>query len=127
MTQLWAMQYRTEAIPGKTFIKDQLKVSDGFVQYHSKGLKMAPGRNVKTSSGYEIDLSKTGVYTEIFDATEYQWNKIKASSPQTGVFDTTEEEELKFVEPPVTPVKKISENQESAEISDLHNTILPDE
>ena len=129
MTQLWSMQYRNEVIPGKTFIKDKIKSSEGFVQYKSNGMKMASGRNVKTSSGYEMDLSKTGIYDEIFDATNYQWEKIKASKPQTDVFSNTEEDEedLEYVESPATPLKKTSRNIEVPENGDLHNEIVEED
>ena len=63
MSQLWFVIHK-EAIPGKTFLIDQLKNSDAFVKYHRNGLKMDAGRNVKTSSGYEMDLSKTGLFDE---------------------------------------------------------------
>lgn len=71
MSQLWYLQYK-EAIPGKSFLKDQLNNSDAFVAYHAKGIRMDIGRDQKSSSAHEIDLNKTGLYDEIYDAIQYQ-------------------------------------------------------
>jgi DNA primase len=129
MAQLWTIIYKHEAIPGKTFLKDKIKSSDGFVKYWDKGLKMASGRDVKTSSGYEMDLSKSGVYDEIFDATDYQWQKIKDSKGQKNVFSTAtdDDDDLIYVEPPATPTQKESSKEEIREISDLQNTIVSED
>jgi hypothetical protein len=117
MSQLWFILYK-EAIPGKTFLKDKIKSSDAFVRYWDKGLKMDAGRDVKTSSGYELDLTLTGVYDEIFDATKYQASKAATTG---DIF--TDQESLVYV-PPATPVKKISEIEEVPGIGDLNNTIV---
>ncbi|WP_341221888.1 DNA primase [Polaribacter atrinae] len=127
MSILWSIVYKNEAIPGKTFLKDQIKNSDAFVKYWDKGLKMASGRDVKTSSGYEMDLTLTGVYDEIFDATTYQKSKLDASQPQTGIFSAADDtDDLQYI-PPVTPFKKEYSKEEVPEIGDLHNTIIPED
>jgi len=90
IAQIWFVIYK-EAIPGKTFLTDQLKNSDAFVKYHSKGLKMDSGRDVKTSSGYEMDLEKTGLFNEIYDAVQYQLS-IRSSiqfPPATPKYETS--------------------------------------
>lgn len=127
MSILWSIVYKNEAIPGKTFLKDQIKNSDAFVKYWDKGLKMASGRDVKTSSGYEMDLTLTGVYDEIFDATTYQKSKLEASASQTSVFNTIgDSDDLEYI-PPATPSIKKYSKEEIPEIGDLHNTIIPEE
>lgn len=113
MSQLWFVLYK-EAIPGKTFLTDQLKSSDAFVKYYSKGLKMAEGRNVKTSSGYELDLEKTGLYDEIYDAIEYQRSQL---ANQGNI----------FTDPPATPNKKINSEDRNPENDDLFNEIIEEE
>ncbi|MEI6865504.1 DNA primase [Flavicella sp.] len=109
MTKLWWELYR-EAIPGKSFMKDQLKNSNAFITYHSKGIKMAPGRGVKTSSGHEIDIKKTGVYEEIYDAIQYQLSLQGAS----------------LTIPPATPLKKEISKSNNGESSNLFNVIVND-
>lgn len=128
MAQLWSIIYKHEAIPGKTFLKDKIKSSDGFIKYWDKGLKMDSGRDVKTSSGYEMDLSKTGVYDEIFDATSYQKSKQDSANGQASVFTGTdvEQDDLVYI-PPATPEQKISSKEEIREISDLQNTIVSED
>ncbi|MDN3665593.1 DNA primase [Algibacter miyuki] len=106
MQKIWWEQYK-EAIPGKSFMKDQLNQSEAFVAYHSKGIKMDSGRDVKTSSGHEIDLEKTGIFDEIYDAIQYQL------SAQGG----------QFVFPPATPLEKINpEDDEPEDLDELLKT-----
>lgn len=125
MSQLWSMLYRNEAIPGKTFLKDKIKSSDAFVKYWDKGLKMASGRDVKTSSGYEMDLHKTGIYDEIFDATRYQESKMQSSSGQNNIF-SSEENDLEYISP-VTPKKIEFKKDKNPENGDLLNKIISED
>jgi len=111
MSQLWFVIHK-EAIPGKTFLMDQLKSSDAFITYHSKGLKMDAGRDVKTSSGYEMDLEKTGLYNEIYDAIQYQLSA-----------HYSKEDSLKF--PPATPINETIPEDENSGFGDLlENNII---
>jgi DNA primase len=127
MAQLWPLINKYEAIPGKTFLIDKLKSSEGFVKYHTKGLKMDSGRDVKTSSGYEMDLHKTGVYDEIFDATAYQESKMQEKSGQANVFTSApEEDELTYI-PPATPTEKNIQKEESPENGEIINQIIKEE
>lgn len=127
MAQLWPLINKYEAIPGKTFLIDKLKSSEGFVKYHTKGLKMDAGRNVKTSSGYEMDLHKTGVYDEIFDATAYQESKLQEKIGQGNVFvPAPEVDELTYI-PPATPTEKKNSKEEEPENGDLFNEIIKEE
>jgi hypothetical protein len=86
---------------------------------------MDAGRDVKTSSGYEMDLHKTGVYDEIFDATTYQQSKLESKSPQTSVFEEDSKEDLEYL-PPATPGKNKSKKEEVPEIGDFSNPIVED-
>ena len=113
MSQLWFVIHK-EAIPGKTFLIDQLKNSDAFVQYHAKGLKMDAGRDVKTSSGYEMDLSKTGMYDEIYDAIQYQMSKTEKEAGGSFVF------------PPATPEEKTISKDKLGETGDFFSEIIED-
>ena len=105
MSQLWFVIHK-EAIPGKTFLMDQLKSSEAFVNYHDKGLKMAPGRKVKTSSGYEMDLEKTGLYDEMYDAIQYQLSQ-----------HYKKDDSIAF--PPATPEENKIPEDEAGEFGDL--------
>jgi len=110
MSQLWFVLHN-EAIPNKTFLTDQLKQSDAFVKYHSKGLKMVSGRNVLTSSGYEMDLGKTGLYAEIMDAIQYELSKQDS-----------------FHFPPATPKEeKNLKDEEDADCDLFSNKIISEE
>jgi len=97
MQKIWWEQYK-EAIPGKSFMKDQLNQSDAFVAYHAKGVRMDAGREVKASSGHEIDLTKTALYDEIYDAIQYQLSarssiQFPPATPEYGTSSKMEVEE----------------------------------
>lgn len=112
MELIWFDQ-KKEAIPGKTFINDKLKESEAFVTYHKNGIQMRSGRGVKSSSAHELDLTKTSIYEELYEAIQYQLAKS---------------DELPFPsQPPATPTENKIPEDEAGGFGDLINSIIPEE
>ena len=67
----WWNQFH-ETMPGKSTMKDQLKKDSAFMFAHTKGIRMDTTRDAINTSAYEIDLTKTNLNDEIFNAIQYQ-------------------------------------------------------
>lgn len=66
----WMSQYR-ETAPSKVVLQDFIK-NDTCFQKEKSSVKYEKGKNAKTSSGYEVDMSKLLIQDEIIRAIEWQ-------------------------------------------------------
>jgi hypothetical protein len=66
----WMQQYR-ETAPNKALLQDYIKKDSCFLKEVSS-IKYEKGKNARTTSGYQIDVSKLQIQDEIVNAIEWQ-------------------------------------------------------
>ena len=70
---LFRSQYR-ETAPSKVVLQDFIK-KDNCFQKEVRSIKYEKGKNARTTSGYQIDVSKLLIQDEIISAIEWQINE----------------------------------------------------